>query len=359
MSGPKEKKKKITKRQDTELAPGDEQFVYGVSYPPTQGFGVRSFYDYDTHHFVTGDDVHPKFILSQLMTVLPPDITRHVLLRDTELTMKKRVRDVHGRKYAADLHPSLFFKSCVTDSAREKVIFGSEGPPPAVCVADSKALDAWAIELRDGVLSTWPFDHPELAVDGMELALNQHTMLTVPFQQLTHSCSLASSVLHFVSAMRYMFETVAYTAKLLKEGVVEVEECFDMVMAILCIGEEAQEGLEAFALEATANAKYAMRSALTRSCCEAFQRFVLAQPVLQGGKLFWKPGDPRLQKTVKEKLRIFLGQESSASVTEFATPLKLKDVHPGAIDLEMRRAAVHDRVRQCTKLKDPFARKGN
>ena len=358
MAGPKESKKKTSKRKNTALTPGDEQFVYGVSYPPTQNFGVRSFYDYDVHHYVSGDDLKPQFILSRLLDFLPPEMIGRIPVRETELTRKKKVREDHGRRYAPDLHPSLFYKLCVKDAVREQFIYRTDGPPPAVCVADSKSLDAWATELRAGVLSTWPFDHPKLAVDGMELALNQHTMLTVPFHQLTHSSSLASSTLHFVSALRYVFEAIACAAKLWKDGAIEMQECFDMVMAIICMGEELQEYLETFALEGVANAKYAVRSAVTRSCCAEFQRFVLAQPVLQGDDLFWKPGDPRLVATAKEKLRIFLGLDSFGSVTEVKSPKLVREVYPGTIDPEMARSAVRDRVQQCVKIKNPFLRNG-
>ena len=307
----------------------DKPFVLSVGCNMEQAMERRYFLEYMQDSLISSDYEEGVFSMNGLLKALPREMISRLMFRKPGMVDQKKKTKSKKREIVPDLHPSIVWQIAEMDKQRKLNILGSESAEaPAVYVSENNALDLYPTDLAHGLLGTWPMAEPPEAVLGMELALNEHSLLTIPFMQLTHSCSLAFASLHLVSAMRCMLEGMAINMEKLLNDELDFPGFMNSFLRLCIEGEDAQSVLEVFAVESANNAKFALRSAVTRSCPRIYQRFVLSQPLLQGEDICWKPGDPRLERSPRELLRIVMGLDEKADTSHLQKPKTMRNVVP-------------------------------
>ena len=128
------------------------------------------------------------------------------------------------------------------------------------------------------------------------------TLLAVPYLSLTHSSCLSNASVHLGSNMRDILEEIA-----VKQNIKPSKEygsphiladVFD-----LCARLESQlYEMEAYLRESDCHGKFLLRYGIARRCPPDVLRYICAQPLCQGGDLWWSPGDCRSSLTVNRQL---------------------------------------------------------
>ena len=282
----------------------NEEWCYTVEYKKATKFKRKPFLCWKRINFIPEEE-NPEFLATELLRLTRPEVAARMIPRTNTASVKRTdlSKTLKTSLHQADIHPILMYKSAKRDQKQFRDIWSCTGPIHQAYCSDTDVLDSSGYEMMGGILTTNPFVKPGEAYEGMDLAMNDHTLLTVPYYHLTHMCCIINSIVHNCSVMRYIIENMASAQIAKKKKEISNKDFIYELLHLAEYAESVQNEMEGYAIEGGSFAKFMLRDAITRGCMDVVRRFVLSQPFMQGSALWWIIGDPRLTRTMLEKFK--------------------------------------------------------